>query len=460
MRDLFVAAVVFGLLPMVLRQPKVGIYLWCWIGYMNPHRLAYGFAFSFPWAYLIALATFIGLLSSKEKKQIPWTRETRLLLIFIIWMGITTLNAFFVDLALEQYTKVLKIQLMTFVTLMVINDKQKLHMLVMVIALSIGFYGVKGGIFTILHGGVYRVQGPLGTFIGGNNEMALALVMTIPLLRYLQLHETRKWLKNGLALALFLSVLAAVGSQSRGALVGLAVMGTMFWLKSRNKLITALLVVISIGMVAAIMPQSWYDRMHTIQDYQTDTSALGRINAWWTAFNIAKDRVTGGGFETFRSSVYKIYAPEPNRVHDVHSIYFEVMGEHGFIGFAMFIMIGWFAWRTCSRVMRQASHSPENKWMRDLAAMTQVSITGYAASGAFLGLAYFDYFYHLVAISVILGILANKLEIQAQPIRVHRSRAFRPNNASGNAAPEASMTSVQGHAPKGGYITLKPMPQI
>lgn len=60
--------------------------------------------------------------------------------------------------------------------------------------------------------------------------------------------------------------------------------------------------------------------------------------------------------------------------------------------------------------MKQSKRKPEQKWMLDLAAMTQVSITGYAASGAFLGLAYFDYFYHLVAISVILGQLAKAPE--------------------------------------------------
>lgn len=383
---------------------------------MNPHRLTYGFAFGFPWAYLIALATMSGLIMSKEPKRIPWTRETILLLLFVMWMGITTLNAFYVDAAWEQYTKVLKIQLMTFVTLMIINDRQKLHMMVWIIAASIGFYGIKGGIFTILHGGVYRVQGPLGTFIGGNNEMALALIMTIPLIRYLHLQETKPWLKIGLGGALLLTTLAAVGSQSRGALVGLVVMGSMFWLKSRNKFMTALLIVVAIGLAASIMPQSWYDRMQTTQNYEHDKSAQGRINAWRMSFNLAKDRVTGGGFETFRPGAFQTYAPDPNDVHDVHSIYFEVMGEHGFIGFSMFILIGWFAWRTSSRVMKQNRRIPERKWMVDLAAMTQVSIMGYAASGAFLGLAYFDYFYHLVAIAVILGQLSNQAEASTNPV--------------------------------------------
>ena len=97
----------------------------------------------------------------------------------------------------------------------------------------------------MVNGGVYRVQGPTGTFIGGNNEMALALVMTIPLMRYLHLQEKNKLIKLGLAIGMLLTALAAVGSQSRGALVGLALMGTMFWLKSRNKFATALLIAVA-----------------------------------------------------------------------------------------------------------------------------------------------------------------------------------------------------------------------
>ena len=48
LRDLFVFAAVFGTLPFVLRKPYIGIYLWSWLGYMNPHRLAWGLAYDFP----------------------------------------------------------------------------------------------------------------------------------------------------------------------------------------------------------------------------------------------------------------------------------------------------------------------------------------------------------------------------------------------------------------------------
>jgi probable O-glycosylation ligase (exosortase A-associated) len=150
------------------------------------------------------------------------------------------------------------------------------------------------------------------------------------------------------------------------------------------------------------MPQEWYDRMHTTQNYQEDDSALGRINAWHTAFNVAKSRITGGGIEMFRPSVFQQYAPEPGRVHDVHSVYFEVMGEHGFIGFGLFMTIMAFTWLKGGSIIRRTKRMPDLKWASDLAAMAQVSMIGYVTCGAFLGLSYFDFYWHLVAIMVIL----------------------------------------------------------
>jgi len=408
MRDIVVALVVFGLLPLVLRRPQVGIYLWCWISYMNPHRLAYGFAMTFPWAYLIAISTMMGMLFSKEPKRILWTRETILIAVLLGWAAITSLNAFFPDLAWEGWIKFFKILLMTFVTIIVINNRERLQGVVWMIALSLGFFGIKGGIFTIAHGGVYRVQGPPGTFIDGNNEMALALVMTVPLIRYLHLQESRRWLKTGLMGAMLLTAIAAIGSQSRGALLGMLAMGAFLWFKSRNKIVTALLIVIAVGGIAAVMPQQWYDRMQSTKSYKEDDSALGRINAWHTAFNVAKARVTGGGIEMFKPSVFRDYAPEPYRVHDVHSVYFEMMGEHGFIGFGLFMAIMALTWLKGSSIIRRAKRLPELKWAQDLAAMTQVSMIGYATCGAFLGLSYFDFYWHLVAIMVILDHLVKQ----------------------------------------------------
>ncbi len=401
MRDLFVTGVIFSLIPFIFWRPWYGILVWSWLAYMNPHRLTWGFAYDFPFSMLVGVATITAFVFSKEKKEMLWTRETGLLLIFLGWVLITTFFAFYPQFAWEQWDKVWKIQLMIFLTVLLINDRHKLHWLVWVIALSLGFYGVKGGIFTIVNGGVFRVQGPGGTFIAGNNEMALALVMVIPLIRYLHLQETRNWIKIGLASTMVLSGVAAIGSQSRGGLVALVAMGLFLWIKSRNKIFTGFYMAVAVVIMASVMPQEWYDRMNTIRDYQQDESALGRINAWHTAFNVAKDRITGGGFEMFQGPTFHQYAPDPYRVHDVHSIYFEQLGEQGFIGLGIFILLGLFAWFRAQRVIKVCKKDLERKWAADLAAMIQVSLVGYAAGGAFLGLSYFDLPYHLMIIVVL-----------------------------------------------------------
>jgi len=443
MRDVFVTAVIFGALPFVLARPYIGILLWTWVSFMNPHRLCWGFAYDFPFAMIVALVTLISVLISREPKKIPWTRETVVLLIFILWMVVTTIFSVYPILAWPQLDKIVKIQLMVFVTMMVMQSKERLNLLVWVLALSLAFYGVKGGVFTIAHGGVYHVRGPNGTFIGGDNEMGLALIMTIPLLRYLQLTATRFWLRHAMTAAMMLSALAAIGSQSRGAMLGMAAMGMFFWLKSRSKLFTGLLAAVAAALILMTMPQAWFDRMATIQNYEQDASAEGRINAWKMAINLAKDKPLGGGFNTFQPGMFAIYAPNPGSVHDSHSIYFEVLGEHGFFGLFLFLTLGLMVWRTASWIIKRARGDPENRWAADLAAMVQVSLVGYASAGAFLGLANFDFYYTLVAVVVlcktILVARQAAREVEPAELAAHQRRSGRgpePQAGLANAAPD------------------------
>ena len=401
MRDLLLFGVVFFFLFKTLSKPHVGVYLWTWLSLMNPHRLTWGAAYSFPFAQVIGFVTLLGILFSKEPKRMVWSRETILLLLFVIWMCLTTLFAFHQEPAVDYLIRVLKIQVFVFVTILLITDRKKLNGLIWITVLSLGYYGVKGGVFTLLSGGGSRVYGPGESFIGENNAMALALIMTIPLVTYLFFQETRKWWRYGLGAAVFLCAIAIVGSQSRGALLGVLAMGMFLWMKSRRKLMVGLIVIVAVITVLLLMPESWWERMATIKTYDQDESALGRINAWWTAWNVSTRNIFGGGFKMFTSATFLIYAPNPQIVHDAHSIYFQVLGEHGFIGLGLFLLIGGLTWFRCGSVVRLCKHDPERKWAADLAAMLQASLIGYAVSGAFLGLAYFDYYYHLIAIAVV-----------------------------------------------------------
>ncbi len=408
LRDIFVTVVVFGMLPVILRRPDMGIFLWAWLGYMNPHKLSWQFAHDFPYAQIVALTTMISLLISKEPKKIPWTWETVLMVVFLGWMFITTLFPMYPELAWYQLNKVWKIFLMTFVSMMIMTTRWRIQTWIWVIVLSLGFYGFKGGIFTLTTGGAYAVYGPMGTFIGGNNEIGLALIMTIPLMRYCQLSTDNFWIKRGMLVLIITTLLAIVGTQSRGAFLGMGAMLLFLTMKSRKKFTLLFFLILAVPAIVSFMPDTWSNRMHSIQTYEQDGSAMGRINAWMMAYNLAKDRMLGGGYECFRGPTFAMYAPNPRNVHDAHSIYFEVLGEHGFIGLALFLAIGYSAWRSCNWILRRTKHREDLKWIYDLAAMLQVSLVGYASSGAFLGLAYFDFYYNLIALIVLAKVIAKK----------------------------------------------------
>lgn len=417
MRDLLLTLVVFGLLPRVVVRPDIGVLLWTWLSLMNPHKLSWSYAHDFPFAMVVALVTLSGLLIWNEPKKIPGMPVTILLGLFIGWMFLTTLFAVDTADAWMQWNKVWKIQLMTFVIMMVMTTQKRLESLIWVIALSLGFYGFKGGLFTLRSGGGERVWGPAGTFIEGNNEIALALIMTVPLLRYLQLRASQIWVRRGMGLMMVLSLVAILGTQSRGALVGGAAMVLFLIAKSRNRTLLILSMMLVLPFLITFMPESWHARMSTITNYQQDGSAMGRINAWTMAFRLAVDRPLGAGFEGFTPMMFWLYAPNPNDVHDAHSIYFEVLGEHGFIGLALFLSLGFASWRLAASIIRDARNRPSTQWLADLALMIQVSLVGYASGGAFLGMAYFDLTYSLIA-SLVVGrvILDKQLRIAEEPV--------------------------------------------
>ena len=403
MRDIALLLAFVAIIPFVLRKPWTGVLALAWLGYMNPHRLAYGFAMTKPWVLIMVIVLFIGLFSlpKDQRGRIPFTRESNTLILFLLWMLFTTFFAVYSDAAWFQWDKVWKIQLIIFLTLLLINNKERINALIWTIVLSLGFYGIKGGIFTILTGGAFRVQGPPGTFISGNNELGLALLLTVPLMRYLQLTSNSKNIKLILNGMMFLTMVAVLGTQSRGALVGAIFMGFFLILKSRKKFMLSILAIALIASVFTFAPSSWFKRMNTIETYEQDDSALGRINAWWFAYNVAKARPTGGGYEAFRPGMFMLYAPIPDKVHDAHSIYFEVLGEHGFIGLTLFLTLWLFSWLSASQVIKRVKSYDDLVWLRDLASMLQVSMVAYATGGAFLGMAYFDLPYHIIALVII-----------------------------------------------------------
>ncbi|MBT9496996.1 MAG: putative O-glycosylation ligase, exosortase A system-associated, partial [Zoogloea sp.] len=247
----------------------------------------------------------------------------------------------------------------------------------------------------------YRVWGPPGGFIEGNNEIAVALIMSIPFMNYLRLIVTHKWVKIGLTAMMVLTAIAALGTQSRGALLALVAMMAVLWVRSDKKMVMGVTLVMVGMLLLALMPSSWEERMHTIKEYEEDGSAMGRINAWWLAFNIANRRITGAGFEAYTPETFAAFAPNPADIHVAHSIYFSVLGEHGYIGLILFLLVWVHTLRVAGKIRTKTRNRKDLEWLFHLAGMSQVALVGYAVGGAFLSLAYFDLPYNIMVIVVV-----------------------------------------------------------
>jgi probable O-glycosylation ligase (exosortase A-associated) len=377
---------------------------------MNPHRLSWGFAYDFPFALIVAVTTIVSVAFAKKKRFFAFTATTGSLLLFMLWMNVSSLFAIHFDQVYYAWSTIMKILFMTLISLMVLQTKDHIRKLLWILVISLGFYGIKGGFFTLIHGGGGGlVWGPPGSFIEENNSLALALIMTIPLMRYLQLTETNKWVRRGLGVAMVLCAISALGSYSRGALIALAASGLFLWLKSPRKLPLGIAMVILVPALIAFMPAKWENRMNTIETYKQDGSAMGRINAWHMAWNLAIDRpLVGGGYEIYDKGTFAKYAPNPTDVHAAHSIYFQVLGEHGFPGLVFFLGIGFFTWRNGNWIIEKAKGRPELAWAGLLAKMLHVSQVAYATGGAFLSLAYFDLPYYVMVAMVLTKALVEK----------------------------------------------------
>ena len=401
MRDLFVLSVFTGLLPFALRHTWIGVLLWTWISVMSPHKLAFGFAFNAPFAAVAAGVTLLSILISRDKLSMPSSPVVKVLFAFVIWMCVTTAFAFFPELSSEQLSKVLKVQLMTVVALLALKERKHIELFIWVNVLSVGFYGFKGGLFTLAKGGTGRVSGPSGGFFEGNNELAVALVMVIPLMNFLRLHTSRLWVRYGLLVVMLLCAVAVLGTQSRGALLAVVAMGLMMWFRSARKFVTGLFLGGVAIVLVTFMPSSWESRMNTIENFQDDSSAMGRVEAWKMTINLANRHFFGGGFEIYRPDIYALFAPDSPYHQGAHSIYFSVLGEHGYMGLILFLCIWIMAFRVANQIRGEAKKRDETLWLHNLASMCQVSLVGYLVGGSFLALAYFDLPYNILVVLVV-----------------------------------------------------------
>lgn len=436
MRDIVLVAVLVALVPLALARPWLGFLGYTLIGFWNPHK--------FTWqlqdvriALMVGGATLLGLFLTRQRRGIPWNRELVLMLALAAYFTVTTQFAWAPEAASEQWDRVIRIYLMTFVMGTLIFGEQKIRALLWVLMLGIGLFGVKGGLFAIGSGGEHHVLGPETTFLEANTSLGLAFNMVLPLLFFAAQEQRVWWRKFGFYGAGLLTIIATVFTYSRGAWLGLAITVALLLLRMKRGILIAA-VMVPMGVAAlAFVPEKVFNRAETIQGYEQDNSAMTRIQAWSVAWNVALDHpLLGAGFDFESYSNPARWLAYADRKYDevgqtpraAHSIYFQVLGSHGFVAFGLFVALLAFTMLSYSDIRRKARNRPGLEWIAGYATALQTGLVGFLVSGAFLNLAYFDLFYLYVGLVPVF-----QREIRDYQLRLRTAKVA--SNASVSSSP-------------------------
>jgi len=340
-----------------------------------------------------------------------------LLLVFGVWGTISALTSVSTSSnVIGEWEKFIKIITFAFVISAIITTKERIDSVLFIIFLSLGFHGIVSGLKFIASGGSHHIYGPGTSIIADNNHFALAMIALLPVVLYLYKQVSNYWIKLTLIGSSGLIAVSVMGTFSRGGLLGIAAVASLAFLRSKQKIIYALVVVPLVLAAVAFAPESWSMRMDTITTAGQDESFMGRVIAWKQSTLIALDHPWfGGGFFAVQDPViWAKYAqmfyrldfiptnqPDTQAAYAAHSIYFQVLGDLGFVGLFIFLAILISAWRNASYIMKLSRDRPEWQWAHDLALAFQYGLFAYMISGAALSMAYFDYMYVIFAILIV-----------------------------------------------------------
>lgn len=400
MRDLILIGALLPLVVLAAMRPFVGVLLWSWISFMNPHRLTWSFAAEQPWAVLIFCATVAGCVVAREPRKLRVNAVMVLMLLLMVGITLTSTMALGPSTDVwAKWDRTFKILVGLLLTAALLDERRRVHALVWLMVISVGYFGVRGGVFTLTTGGGFIVMGPPDTMLTDRNHLSVGLLVAIPLMNYLRLQSRHRLIRGGLIAAMALTLFAVIGSQSRGALVALAATALVLWFRSSGKVLSGIVIVAAVAGVVTFMPDSWLERMNTLNAYNQDDSAMGRVLIWETAFRLARMRpLVGGGFlATHYAEIVNIVTPGTTP-RAAHSIWFEVLGEQGFPTFLVWLAIIVAGVIYSLRITRATVGRSDLRWAYDLARMSQVSIVAYVVGGTFLSLGYWDFFWTLIVV--------------------------------------------------------------
>ena len=423
MLDLALTGFVLGLMALGLRRPFLWVLAYLYIDVVAPQKISYFLLASIPISLIAFLAAFGGWMLADDKTNSRFALRQGLILMLLVYCGLTTLGADFPVEAAAKWGWVWKALVFAMFLPLTLRTRLRIEAAALVMVLAAGSIIITGGIKTAFSGGGY---GSLRFFVNDNTGLyegsiiSCVAIAIIPLIQWLARYGTifpSDWrVKLFSAALIFACLLIPVGTEARTGLLCIALLGVLLLRNTKRRFLYITLVAAA-GLVAVpFLPDSFTKRMSTIENHAADESASTRLAVWAWTLEYAQDHPFGGGFDAFRSNRLRIetqksegeesnnQSVEVTETFDAgrayHSSYFEMLGEQGWLGLGLWLWIQamglWQMERIRSRWKERTG--PGEQWQAPLANALQQALLIYLAGSLFVGIAYQPFVFMLIGL--------------------------------------------------------------
>ncbi len=428
MQALFILMVWGSMLAMGCVAPFAVSLAYIWVDIFQPQSVAPTIAMMMPISMVTAIAAIVAYLFGDRGNPPRLGLLTLLLVTWAAWMTLTTTWALLPDFAWKKWDWAFKTVAFTTLLPFVFTSRIRIEAALLVFVCAIASNLLPYAVKMPLSGGGYGQQLGLVSVNGGwggeGSTLSTYAFATLPLVAFLQHHSLiapgRGWMRYVYYLAPAVAALATMATFARAGVIAGIVWVIIAWWHSRRKI--ALIFALAGGLVALqpLMGEKWTERMSTTADAKQEDSALGRLVSWEWTWNFANRNPLGGGFDVYRSSYAVTQRPDGTEfsIHGLasHSIYFEVLGEQGWIGLGIFLAIFAVFFLGMRRVRKRARRREDLAWMGGLASALMQSMLIFMAGAAFSGIAHQPLHYYLIVFAVSLSaVLARVGTVEALP---------------------------------------------
>jgi probable O-glycosylation ligase (exosortase A-associated) len=436
MRDLAFVGFLLALIGMGFKRPFLFVLAYVYVDVVSPQRLTYILLNSVP-VSLILVCLAVGAWAMVDNKADTRIAPRKILLaMLLVYCGITTAQADFPVEAFEKWSWVWKALAFAIFLPLTLRTRLRIEALVLFMVLSIGSIIIVGGIKTLAGGGGY---GELNLMMDSNSGLYEGSILStfaiaiIPLITWLARYGTiyvPDWRVRGFAVALtFACLLIPIGTQARTGLICIGVLGVMFLRQTKRRVLYLGILGAAALIVTPLLPASFTTRMNTIQGYQADSSASTRIAVWQWTIGYAKEHPFGGGFDAYRQNKLRIVkhgvatgeqqdtstVVEYDQARAYHSSYFEMLGEQGYPGLALWLAIHLTGLLRMEILRARYRKRVEDEWISGLATALQQGQVIYLIGSLFVGIAFQPFAYLLIGLQIGLDTYAARRSREARP---------------------------------------------